>query len=183
VEKHHTSVVMMLAGLAACGSANATNARSNNAGPATNPMAYPSAGARVVVNVASSPFGRILVDERGKTLYAFTDDTDAKPSCSGCGQAWCAATVNAAWSVANGLDSGLFRAVNSGGHMQLIAGNFPLYRFSGDAGSGDVNGQGIDGAWFLVDTRARPIPRRRRPPTTTVAPANETSNRRVERGA
>jgi predicted lipoprotein with Yx(FWY)xxD motif len=46
--------------------------------------------------------------------------------------------------------------------MQLIAGHFPLYRFAGDVAPGDVNGQGAHGAWFVVDTRARPIPRRRR---------------------
>ena len=157
MDKHHTSVVMMLAGLAACGNANATNARSTTTGPATNPMAFPSAGARVVVDVASSPFGRILVDERGNTLYAFTDDAEAKPPCTGYGQAWCAANVNAEWSVANGLDSGLFHADNSAGQMQLVAGKFPLYRFARDTRPGDINGQGADGVWFVVDARANPI--------------------------
>jgi predicted lipoprotein with Yx(FWY)xxD motif len=148
---------MMLAGLAACGTANATNARSGSTCPATNPMAFPSAGARVVVDVASSPFGRILVDRRGNTLYAFTDDAEARPTCTGYGQVWCAATVNAEWSVANGLDSGLFRAVNSAGQMQLTAGKFPLYRFAGDARPGDINGQGANGVWFVIDARANPI--------------------------
>ncbi len=62
MKKHYASVVMMLAGLAACGGAYAKSP-STTTGQVTNPTAFPSAGARVVVKLASSPFGQILVDQ------------------------------------------------------------------------------------------------------------------------
>ena len=34
--------------------------------------------------------------------------------------------------------------------IQLKAGDWPLYRFGGDAAKGDVNGQGSGGKWFAT---------------------------------
>jgi predicted lipoprotein with Yx(FWY)xxD motif len=36
------------------------------------------------------------------------------------------------------------------GSSQLVAGEWPLYTFSGDSAPGDVNGQGSGGKWFAV---------------------------------
>ncbi|WP_225858909.1 COG4315 family predicted lipoprotein [Streptomyces albicerus] len=36
------------------------------------------------------------------------------------------------------------------GTVQLTLGGWPLYRFSGDVRSGDVNGQGQDDKWFAI---------------------------------
>ena len=59
--------------------------------------------------------------------------------------------VGSAWSVDPGLDSGVFGTIaRDDGTTQLVAGKFPLYRFSGDAAPGDANGQGRGGVWFVV---------------------------------
>jgi predicted lipoprotein with Yx(FWY)xxD motif len=55
------------------------------------------------------------------------------------------------WTVAPGLDAGVFSTITrEDGGLQLTAGQFPLYAFSGDAGPGDVNGRGSGGSWFVV---------------------------------
>jgi predicted lipoprotein with Yx(FWY)xxD motif len=36
------------------------------------------------------------------------------------------------------------------GTMQATYNGWPLYYYSGDAAPGDINGQGMEGLWFLV---------------------------------
>src|SRR5262245_46950532 len=152
--------------LAACGSSNSTKTSAAVPAPprpsvATTPAPAPAAaaGASVSVKSATSPLGQILVGPDGRTLYAFTNDTDAKSTCTGtCAEAWPPAVVASSWTVAPGLDSGIFSTVRrDDGTEQLTAGRFPLYYFSGDARPGDVNGQGSGNVWFVVDTKAEPV--------------------------
>jgi predicted lipoprotein with Yx(FWY)xxD motif len=66
--------------------------------------------------------------------------------------------VAANWTVAPGLDSGIFSTVvRDDGTEQLTAGQFPLYYFSGDARPGDVNGQASGNVWFVVNTKAEVV--------------------------
>lgn len=41
-------------------------------------------------------------------------------------------------------------AVRSDGTAQVTYKGMPLYYYAGDTQSGETNGQGIDGAWFVV---------------------------------
>ena len=55
------------------------------------------------------------------------------------------------WAAGAGLDSEVFSTVErDDGSSQLVAGKWPLYRFSGDSAPGDVNGQGSGDVWFVV---------------------------------
>ena len=60
--------------------------------------------------------------------------------------------------------------VRPDGTRQVTFEGMPLYRFSGDTKSGETNGQGVDGTWFVVSAtprrQLRPPPRcqPRRPP-------------------
>jgi predicted lipoprotein with Yx(FWY)xxD motif len=153
---------LMTMTLAACGSDAPVNQSAAPAAttvattaPATTVAATPAppaAGGSVAVKAGSSAYGQILVDSSGNTLYAFTNDTDAKPTCiDACADAWPPVIVDASWTVAPGLDAGVFSTVaHPAGGEQLTAGAYPLYRFSGDARPGDVNGQGSGGVWFAV---------------------------------
>ncbi|MDH3684065.1 MAG: hypothetical protein OEV40_29440 [Acidimicrobiia bacterium] len=54
--------------------------------------------------------------------------------------------VDPDWTVAPDLDSGIFATTTRhDGQLQLVAGKWPLYRFTGDAAPGDSNGQGSGG--------------------------------------
>lgn len=112
-----------------------------------------SAGAAdAVVAVTDSDLGKILVDGDGVTLYAFTNDTDGKPTCTdACAATWPAATAADLSDGVKGVDDGVLSLVaGTDGEQQLKAGDHPLYRYSGDGGPGDVNGQGSGDVWFVV---------------------------------
>ena len=95
--------------------------------------------------------GTVLVDAEGLTLYGLTDDTGGVPTCDGaCAEAWPPLTVDGP-DLPAGLDPGLYSVVErSDGTFQLEAGEWPLYRFAGDAAPGDTNGQGSGGVLFAV---------------------------------
>jgi predicted lipoprotein with Yx(FWY)xxD motif len=122
------------------------------AGGAAGAAGGAAQGAGPAVHEADSKLGRILVDGDGRTLYGFTKDTDGKPTCSGkCADAWPAVIVEDG-KLPAGLDPAVFSLVaRPDGKQQLKAGKWPLYRFSGDAGPGEVNGQASGGVWFVVD--------------------------------
>jgi predicted lipoprotein with Yx(FWY)xxD motif len=112
------------------------------------------AAAASTVQVGSSPLGDILTDGEGNTLYGFTNDEDGVPTCTGdCAGTWPAHLVEGEPVIGANLDPGVFTLVDGAeGGKQLKAGKWPLYRFSGDAAPGDVNGQGSGGVWFVVAT-------------------------------
>jgi predicted lipoprotein with Yx(FWY)xxD motif len=166
-------VVLIGLGLGACGSNAPVNQEAvpppaaattvvATAPAATEPApdpAPPAAGGSVAVKAGSSAYGQILVDASGNTLYAFTNDSEAKPTCiDACAEAWPPVIVDASWTVAPGLDAGVFSTItHPAGGEQLTAGAYPLYRFSGDARPGDANGQASGGVWFVVGDDATPI--------------------------
>ena len=95
--------------------------------------------------------GTILADAAGLTVYGFKQDTAGTPTCTdGCADAWPPVTVDGE-TLPGGLDPGVFSVVErSDGTYQLKAGDWPLYRFAGDAAPGDTNGQGSGGVWYVV---------------------------------
>jgi predicted lipoprotein with Yx(FWY)xxD motif len=167
--------------LTACGSSTRTASVAAQApvaseAPAPSTGSKPAAGAGVALKEASSSLGQILVDAQGRTLYAFTNDINAQSTCTGtCAEAWPPQIVDESWSVAPGLDSGIFStSARADGTLQLMAGKFPLYYFSGDAKPGDVNGQGSGGVWFAVTPKATTVtgPAVGTPATAAAAPTS-----------
>jgi predicted lipoprotein with Yx(FWY)xxD motif len=157
--------------LAACGSsgssggttaAPATQAPATTTAPATEATEAPAttasstpattaAAGAAPVTVAKTALGDILVDAKGFTLYAFTNDSNGTSTCTGgCAQAWPPATV-ASEDLPAGLDPKVFSVVEGPDETyQLKAGSWPLYTYAGDQAAGDVNGEGSGGKWFVV---------------------------------
>lgn len=137
--------------LAACGGGYGSD-QSSAATDGSEAGAAPEAAADAApVREADTSLGTVLVDAEGLTLYGLTDDTAGIPTCDGaCADAWPPLTVDGADRPA-GLDPELYSVVErSDGTFQLEAGQWPLYRFAGDAAPGDTNGQGSGGVWFAV---------------------------------
>ena len=96
-----------------------------------------------------------LINVNQAALYRFDGDT-AGPSRSNCNDAcaakWPPVTVEEGGNVylagVNPKEVGAVRRQD--GQVQVTVGGWPVYRFSGDAGAGDLNGQGVDGRWFAV---------------------------------
>jgi predicted lipoprotein with Yx(FWY)xxD motif len=136
--------------LAACGSAGSSADSQRPAVPVTIITS-------TAVKSGSTGLGTVLVSPSGRTLYALTNDTNGESSCNDlCAQVWPALRVGKGWTVASGIDRSLFTTTTrADGTHQLVAGQWPLYTFSGDAKPGDVNGQGSGGMWFAVGTNGK----------------------------
>jgi len=111
----------------------------------------PAAGTQV--GVADTKLGKILTDANGRTLYAFTVDKGGKSACyQQCAQAWPALITDGTPTAAVGADGSLLAtAPRTDGTQQVTYAGLPLYYFAKDSGSGQTNGQGVGGVWFVVD--------------------------------
>jgi predicted lipoprotein with Yx(FWY)xxD motif len=133
---------VLVASLAACGSKPA---------PAQQ-ASQPAADQSVRVEVAQSSLGPILTDQNGRTLYAFTNDKNGTSSCTGqCIATWPALISKQPATAGAGTDKSLLsQTTRAEGTAQATYGAWPLYYYVGDVGPGDVDGQGVDGVWFVV---------------------------------
>jgi len=104
------------------------------------------------VHESETEIGTILVDPEGFTLYIFTNDTAGESTCNeGCIENWPAVPGDTA--IGSDLDASLFgTTTRADGTEQLTVNDQPLYLYAPDAAPGDINGQGVGGVWFVVDT-------------------------------
>jgi predicted lipoprotein with Yx(FWY)xxD motif len=130
-------------GVAAC---------SNSSGDAVPKNANSPAPIPVGLKVEDSALGKILTDQAGQTLYAFTDDKKGNSACAtSCLATWPALLSEA--SVTAGADvepSKVSAAARTEGTSQVTYNDWLLYYYVGDVGPGDVDGQAVDGKWFVV---------------------------------
>jgi predicted lipoprotein with Yx(FWY)xxD motif len=165
------TLALLVFALVACGPGASASPSAPATPPATSPSAAPSPSdgaspsasptedasptddtGAVTVMVAESELGEILVDAEGRTLYAFTDDTNGEPTCAGdCATAWPPLTVAGEVTVGEGLDDSDFSTVDATtGDTQVKVGDWPLYYFAQDSAPGDTNGQGVGDKWYVV---------------------------------
>jgi predicted lipoprotein with Yx(FWY)xxD motif len=147
---------LLVAALAGCGS-------SGNATAASTPPSAAAASTGRALAVHSTSLGKILVDSKGRTLYAFGHDLKNKSRCSGaCASNWPPALTKAKKpKVGAGVASAKLRVIKrSDGGRQLSYNGHPLYRFSFDGAPGDMKGQGINafgGTWHVVSPAGKPV--------------------------
>ncbi|TML30735.1 MAG: hypothetical protein E6G35_05930 [Actinobacteria bacterium] len=139
--------VAAVAGVTACGHAT------------TPPAAPVRADQPVRVEVGQSSLGPILTDQNGRTLYAFVNDKGGTSSCTGdCIATWPALVSRQPVTAGTGAEKSLLaQTTRTEGTAQATYNNWPLYYYVGDVGPGDVDGQGVDGAWFVVGTDGKLI--------------------------
>lgn len=141
--------------LAACGSGAAapTTAPATTA-PVTQAPASeaPPAATGTAIALADTSLGTILVDGQGLTLYMFTADADGKSACSGdCRASWPPVTGTGDPVLGAGLNAADFATITrDDGATQVTFHAMPLYTFAGDKATGDANGQGVGGKWFVL---------------------------------
>ena len=135
--------------LAACGGSYSSNSR-----PVPGAVVAKQMTGSAAAKSGDTSLGTVLVSPSGRTLYGLTNDTKTHSSCSGaCASIWPPVLVGQGWTVAPGLDRGTFSTiVRADGSRQLVAGQWPLYSYSGDTEPGDVNGEGSGGVWFAAGT-------------------------------
>ncbi|WP_329238920.1 hypothetical protein OG417_36695 [Actinoallomurus sp. NBC_01490] len=120
-------------------------------GATTSPAPGP-----VTINAKDTSLGKILVDDKGMTLYLFEKDKDGKSSCTGeCATQWPPVLTTEKATAGQGVDATKLGTTDrTDGTKQVTYNNHPLYRFAKDTKPGDMNGQGVEafGAkWYVVD--------------------------------
>lgn len=118
-------------------------------GATDTPMGTEMAADVAVASV--DPFGDILVDGDGMTLYLFTQDSGGESSCyDQCADNWPPLTVEGSPTAGDGVTAELGTTERDDGSMQVTAAGNPLYYFAGDSEPGDTNGQGLNDAWYVL---------------------------------
>ncbi|MBF6556157.1 MAG: hypothetical protein IVW52_08245 [Acidimicrobiales bacterium] len=138
---------------AAC-SSGGSSSTTTTAGGGTSPPTSGAAAAAVVMT-GSTAHGTVLTNNAGMTLYRLTADGTGTPTCTGaCASLWPPLTVPSGTAHvvgAAGLSaSNLGTVARSDGTLQVTYKGMPLYRYSGDTKTGDANGQGFAGIWFVI---------------------------------
>lgn len=152
-----TAVRALVAGMAFSGLV----AFAPSAHAATSHQAASRAQARSAVVVKSEKHGKlgtILVTKSGFTLYRFTPDTPKKLACvSACISAWPPLLLPKGVTHAtagSGVKQSLLGTRKRGTSLQVTYKGLPLYRYAGDSGPGQTNGQGVGGTWYVVKAAA-----------------------------
>jgi predicted lipoprotein with Yx(FWY)xxD motif len=127
--------------------------------PATPAANAPMMSEASLSIVTDPKLGKILVDGKGMTLYAFEKDGPDKSMCSGgCAKAWppllsqgkpvAGMGVNASWLGVAKLADGTWIVTYN--HM-------PLYYFAKDQKPGDTMGQDVGGSWYVVSPDGKTV--------------------------
>ncbi len=105
------------------------------------------------IALADSSLGKILVDGEGNALYLFLPDKQGDSTCyDKCEAAW--PVTGKAAGVGAGLDASLLgTTTRSDGSVQATYNKWPLYYFVNDKVAGDVNGQTLNDAWYVLDAK------------------------------
>lgn len=130
----------------------ATSAPATAAPATAAPPSQATAGLSLALG-SNATLGSYVTGANGMSLYLFTNDTATTSACTGeCAVNWPPLTVAAASDVAAGagVSGALGTITRADGTLQVTLAGHPLYYFKNDAAAGDVNGQGINGVWYLV---------------------------------
>ncbi|HVZ02448.1 MAG TPA: hypothetical protein VHA35_23280 [Dongiaceae bacterium] len=97
--------------------------------------------------VADTSAGKVLVDQKGMTLYTFDKDAAGKSNCNGdCAKAWPPAMAMAGDKPVGDLTI----IKRDDGGMQWADDGKPLYTFVKDTKPGDVAGDNFKDVWHVV---------------------------------
>jgi predicted lipoprotein with Yx(FWY)xxD motif len=128
--------------------------------PTSAPAAKAPAATSVAAKAASNSLGNVIVDGSGHTAYFFDKDTanSGKSACAaGCSATWPAITTSSKTPTVSGV-SGTIGTIPAGtGKFQVTVDGMPIYTYSGDSATGDTNGQGIGGIWWVAGSDGKEI--------------------------
>ncbi|MGY3319461.1 COG4315 family predicted lipoprotein [Arthrobacter humicola] len=158
--KKHLSLGLTAFALAAllsgCGGASTTTSTSAAPAPSSSSAAASSAPASTSaadLTVAQSTAGAIVVGSKGLSVYSFTKDTkdSGTSTCTaGCATTWPPVTSTSATPTVDGVTGKVGTIPTADGKLQVTINGMPIYYYSKDQAAGDITGQGVGGAWYLV---------------------------------
>jgi predicted lipoprotein with Yx(FWY)xxD motif len=147
---------------AGCGSSASGSAYSAGPYGSAAMASARSASGATKVGVASSRFGRIVVDGKGRTLYLFEKDKNRRSACYGqCATYWPPLLTHGKPVARPGVKQSLLGTTRrANGSKQVTYGGHPLYRFSLDTKPGQTKGAGLQdfgAGWDLLSPAGKKI--------------------------
>lgn len=122
-------------------------------------LAEPADNVAVAVN-RHDAFGEFLVDGAGRTLYMFDHDEqgEGNSGCTGdCAENWPPLIVEEEPVGGADVDATLTTFDRADETVHVAANGWPLYGWIGDEEPGDVTGQGVNDAWWMLTPAGEPI--------------------------
>jgi predicted lipoprotein with Yx(FWY)xxD motif len=118
-------------------------------GSSSKPAAAPP-----TVQASQTSLGLVLTNGSGRTLYANVRDTSTTSVCTGsCTSTWIPLTASGTPTAGSNVQSSLLATFTRPDHgRQVTYDGHPLYTYSGDQSSGQTNGQGVGGTWYVVSS-------------------------------
>jgi predicted lipoprotein with Yx(FWY)xxD motif len=109
------------------------------------------------VDLSDTSLGEILVDGEGRTLYLFTVDEPGQSNCEDeCLDAW--PPLEGEATAGEGVNADLLGTIErEDGSIQATYADWPLYYFAADEAPGDLNGQGVNDVWYVIDAQGNAV--------------------------
>ncbi len=116
------------------------------------------------VSLHQSSLGMILVNGRGRTLYAFTKDGRNKDRCTsapGCPSTWPMLTSRGKPTAGPGVKGSMLSTIKlPGGSHQVTYNGHPLYTYVADSSAAEtdyVGAQQFGGTWLAVNASGKTV--------------------------
>lgn len=111
---------------------------------------------------ATTSVGTYLIGFNARAVYTYKNDAAGVSNCSGdCAANWPPYLVPDASVLdrtQSGVDGEMGVLTRADGGLQVTYNGLPLYFYKGDTKDGDINGEGVNGAWHLVAAKGPPGP-------------------------
>lgn len=111
-----------------------------------SPSAVAAGAKPATINLRNTSAGKILVNKRGFTLYAFAADKRNKDKCvtrSGCTGVWPLFTTQGKPKTGKGVNHSMVGTIKVKGKMQVTYDGHPLYGYTGDFSPGSTDYVGV----------------------------------------
>ena len=116
--------------------------------------------AEPTISVATdAKLGKILVGDKGMTLYMFTKDEPNQSNCNAdCLAKWPPLLTQGSPNLGEGVDAALVGSATLPDGSKIVTYNkMPLYYWVKDTKPGDTTGQGVGSVWFVVSPDGKVI--------------------------
>lgn len=147
---------------------------------ATGAVAGDATRSNATVSLRKTNLGLILVNARGRTLYLFAKDRNARSSCYGsCARFWPPLLSRGRPTVGRGVRRSLLGTTRrTNGSLQVTYNKHPLYTYALDKRAGETKGEGnslFSAKWWAVSAEGTAVVRAPTSTTTTTTTTGTTT--------
>jgi predicted lipoprotein with Yx(FWY)xxD motif len=139
--------------IAGCGGGGSSSSSAESGSGEGGAVKASESGGGTIDAAEVDGLGPVLVDSEGLTVYEFTVDKGTTSECyGGCEKAWPPVVAKGKPIAGEGaMSSALGTTKRKDGTLQVTYEGHPLYTFAEDSAPGEVNGNEVEGTWFVLN--------------------------------